>query len=198
MLLHQLPPLTAVEVVKRPSSVIKSPYVADVRFPDGSIGEYLVGDDGSFNITSTAPQASGQVTAIAFYEGTADTSPSTTALYSTGYLDNLGQIQNVNSGDAATDDPTPGLNVGRLPANTTFSLYVDGIKVNATYDPTMSTLTPDVALTDGPHDLTYTQTNAKGQESVQSLPLSVTIDTIPPAAPTLARPGATVGAWVGN
>ena len=38
MLLHQLPPLTEVTVVKRPSSVIKSPYVADVRFPDGRIG----------------------------------------------------------------------------------------------------------------------------------------------------------------
>lgn len=38
MLLHQLPPLLEVEVVKRPSSVIKSPYVADVRFPDGRIG----------------------------------------------------------------------------------------------------------------------------------------------------------------
>lgn len=38
MLLHQLPPLVEVEVVKRPSSVIKSPYVADVRFADGRVG----------------------------------------------------------------------------------------------------------------------------------------------------------------
>jgi DNA-binding sugar fermentation-stimulating protein len=39
MLLSTLPsPLVEVTVVKRPSSVIKSPYVADVRFPDGTVG----------------------------------------------------------------------------------------------------------------------------------------------------------------
>ena len=64
-----------------------------------------------------------------------------------------------------------------LPADTTASLYVDGVKLSATYDPATGTLTPDSPLAEGAHALTYTLADAAGNESGFSAPLNVTIAT---------------------
>jgi len=56
--------------------------------------------------------------------------------------------------------------------------------VPATYDPVTCTLTPNAPLAEGAHALTYTLTDAAGNESPQSLPLNISIDTTAPAAPT--------------
>ncbi|MDM8511370.1 Ig-like domain-containing protein [Acinetobacter baumannii] len=47
-------------------------------------------------------------------------------------------------------------------------MYVDGEKVAASYDPVTGTLTPTTPLADGSHQLTYTLTDAAGNESAQS------------------------------
>ena len=52
-----------------------------------------------------------------------------------------GAITSATSSAANTDDTTPGLNVGASLTDTP-SLYVDGVKVAATYDPLTGTLTP--------------------------------------------------------
>ncbi|MDZ5524895.1 Ig-like domain-containing protein [Acinetobacter baumannii] len=46
-------------------------------------------------------------------------------------------------------------------------MYVDGEKVAASYDPVTGTLTPTTPLADGSHQLTYTLTDAAGNESAQ-------------------------------
>ena len=46
-----------------------------------------------------------------------------------------------------------------------------------TYDPVTGTLTPNAPLAEGAHALTYTLTDAAGNESPQSSPLNISIDT---------------------
>ncbi|MDW9652891.1 type I secretion C-terminal target domain-containing protein [Sinorhizobium meliloti] len=103
----------------------------------------------------------------------------------TSYADNEGSVQDPASTAATTDDTTPGVNIGTVPAGTTPSLYVDGVKVDATYDPVAGTLTPVTPLAEGAHQLTYTLTDEAGNESGPSGPLSVTVDTGAPAAPAI-------------
>lgn len=87
--------------------------------------------------------------------------------------------------DNATRINTPAIAIAAPGAGETPSLYVDGVKVAATFDPATNTLTPTVPLADGPHSVTYTLTNANG-ESAQSPALAVVIDTIAPAAQSAA------------
>ena len=79
----------------------------------------------------------------------------------TSYDDNVGTIQNPASTATVTDDATPGVNIGAGLTDVP-SLYVDGIKVPATYNPTTGTLTPETPLSEGLHALTYTLTPAGG------------------------------------
>ncbi|WP_161499671.1 S-layer family protein [Limnohabitans sp. TS-CS-82] len=91
------------------------------------------------------------------------------------YVDNVGPITSTNSTAATTDDTTPGLNVGTVPADTSPKLYVDGVAVAATYDPVTGAITPITPLTQGPHALTYTLVDTAGWESNQSPALNLTI-----------------------
>ena len=91
-----------------------------------------------------------------------------------------------------TDDTTPGINVGPGLTDTP-SLYVDGVKVPATYDPVTGTLTPNTPLGIGLHQITMTLTDAAGNESPQSTAMPLTVDTMPPAAPTVSVPEAAGG-----
>ena len=110
---------------------------------------------------------------------TAPAKPSTP----TTYADNAGATQNPSSTAPSTDDTTPALNIGAVPAGQTPALYVDGAKVPATYDPVTGTLTPTTPLSDGPHQLAYTLTDPAGNESPVSSALPVTVDTTAPAKP---------------
>ncbi|MDB5878148.1 MAG: putative hemagglutinin/hemolysin-related protein, partial [Variovorax sp.] len=101
------------------------------------------------------------------------------------YLDNVGPVQNPNSTATLTDDTTPGLHIGALPAGATGAvLYVDGVIKPATYDPATGTLTPNSPLPDGVHTLGYGLTNSVGTTS-SSPTLILTIDSTPPPAPVL-------------
>ncbi|MDR2213931.1 MAG: hypothetical protein LBE21_09955, partial [Pseudomonadales bacterium] len=75
----------------------------------------------------------------------------------TSYEDNVGSIQNPASAEPVTDDPTPGINIGKGVTDTP-TLYVDDEEVPSTYDPDTGTLTPDESLEEGEHEITYTLT----------------------------------------
>ena len=100
------------------------------------------------------------------------------------YTDNVGSVTSATSTAATTDDTTPGINVG-IGLTDTPSLYVDGVKVAATYDSATGTLTPTTALTSGLHALSYALTDAAGNESDPSPALSLTVDSAAPAAPAV-------------
>ena len=137
--------------------------------------------DGAHAFTYTLKDAggleSGQSPALNI---TIDTVAPTTPLTApANYTDNVGAIQNVSSTAATTDDNKPGIKVGANLTDTP-TLYVDGVKVDATYDAVAGTLTPVNAVTDGAHAFTYTLTDAGGLESGKSPALNITIDTVAP------------------
>ncbi len=107
--------------------------------------------------------------------------------------------------DDITSDTTPTFEVSCSATNDSITLYVDGV-ANATYTCTAvgtADVTANPALSEGNHNITYTETNQFG-ESGQSPALSITIDTTAPGNPTIntptngspvsgtAEPGATV------
>ena len=95
----------------------------------------------------------------------------------------MGAVTSPTSTAGTTDDTTPGVNIGAGLTDVP-TLYVDGVKVPATYDPATGTLTPTTPLGDGAHSITYTLTDPSGNESAPSAPLSMTVDTTAPGAPT--------------
>ncbi|WP_228149225.1 Ig-like domain-containing protein, partial [Acinetobacter baumannii] len=111
---------------------------------------------------------------------TVDTLAPATPSVPSGYLDNVGADQGIKGSGSSTDDTTPGVVISAPGAGETPTLYVDGEKVAASYDPVTGTLTPTTPLADGSHQLTYTLTDAAGNESVQSPALLLTVDTTAP------------------
>ncbi|MFV5421974.1 Ig-like domain-containing protein [Acinetobacter baumannii] len=114
-----------------------------------------------------------------------DTTPPATPSVPSGYLDNVGPDQGIKGSGSSTDDTTPGVVISAPGAGETPTLYVDGEKVAASYDPVTGTLTPTTPLADGSHQLTYTLTDAAGNESAQSPAITVTVDTLAPATPSV-------------
>ncbi|WP_426391353.1 Ig-like domain-containing protein [Variovorax sp. R-27] len=170
-------------------------------YDNGSpIGSTAVKADGSWSFTPTTPLAEGahRLTTTAVdpvgneskpsgdYVVNVDTTAPATPAAATGYADNIGAVQNPASTASTTDDATPGINIGAVPAGLTPSLYVDGTKVAATYDPVAGTLTPNTPLTEGAHQLGYTLTDAAGNESKQAPTLAVAVNTSAPATPATA------------
>jgi hypothetical protein len=85
--------------------------------------------------------------------------------------------------DNVTNVNTPRFRIAPPAAGQTPNLYVDGARVDSTFNQAANTLQPTTALSDGEHQITYTVTNA-GVESGQSPSLTVTISTRAPGAPT--------------
>jgi hypothetical protein len=108
--------------------------------------------------------------------------PPTTA--PTNYIDNVGIVQSPTSTAATTDDTTPGINIGALPAGVTGAvLFVDGTQVGANYS--NGALTPSTQLGAGAHTFGYGYVGPNGT-SASSPTMSITIDTTAPNSPTAA------------
>jgi hypothetical protein len=137
----------------------------------------------TYSLVDAAGNESGQSPALGL---TVDTSAPNTPAAATTYVDGTGSITSTTSSAATTDETRPGVNIGALPGGATAYLYVDGVKVAATYDAVTGTLTPTAVLGEGPHSITYSLTNAAGTESAQSPALNLTIDTTAPATPGAA------------
>ena len=133
--------------------------------------------EGTHQVVARITDAAGNATAdTTTDEIVIDTMAPSTPTAPTSYDDNEGDIASATSTAAVTDDATPGINVGAGLTDTP-ALYVDGAKVAATYDAMTGTLTPDVALTDGTYEFTYTLTDAAGNESAESGSLEIEVDT---------------------
>ncbi|MGQ0984658.1 Ig-like domain-containing protein [Acinetobacter baumannii] len=142
--------------------------------------------DGSHQLTYTLTDAAGNESAQSpAITVTVDTLAPATPAVPSGYLDNVGPDQGIKGSGSSTDDTTPGVVISAPGAGETPTLYVDGVKVPASYDPVTGTLTPTTPLADGSHQLTYTLTDAAGNESAQSPALTVTVDTLAPATPAV-------------
>ncbi|MDC4655088.1 Ig-like domain-containing protein, partial [Acinetobacter baumannii] len=136
----------------------------------------------TYTLTDAAGNESAQSPALTV---TVDTLAPATPAVPSGYLDNVGADQGIKGSGSSTDDTTPGVVISAPGAGETPTLYVDGEKVAASYDPVTGTLTPTTPLADGSHQLTYTLTDAAGNESAQSPAITVTVDTLAPATPSV-------------
>ena len=165
-----------------------------MTLPDGSHVSTVVGSDGNYSVPLGPALTNGEKLPVTATDPSGNVSPPTevsapdltapaTPAAPANYADNVGAVQSPTSTAATTDDTTPGVNIGKNLTDTP-ALYVDGVKVPATYDPATGTLTPTTPLGAGAHTLTYTLTDPTGNESPQSAPLSVTVDTTAPGAPT--------------
>ncbi|HGH3622028.1 TPA: BapA prefix-like domain-containing protein, partial [Acinetobacter baumannii] len=68
-----------------------------------------------------------------------DNTPPATPAVPSGYLDNVGADQGIKGSGSSTDDTTPGVVISAPGAGETPALYVDGVKVPASYDPVTGT-----------------------------------------------------------
>jgi len=140
-------------------------------------------DEGEHELTYTlrdeAGNESGQSPGTTL---TVDTTAPAKPAAPASYEDNVGEEQSATSTAPVTDDDQPGINIGSGHTDTP-TLYVDGIETPATYDPVTGTLTPDDPVSEGEHDFTWTLTDTAGNESEQSDPLTIEIDTTAPAKP---------------
>ncbi|WP_242914322.1 Ig-like domain-containing protein [Brevundimonas pishanensis] len=151
-----------------------------VLTPNAPLGE----GRNTITITLTSPEGGESAPSEPLVITIDATAPSKPAA-PTGYEDNVGDVQSANSTAASTDDTTPGINVGAGLTDTP-RLYVNGVEVPATYDSTTGTLTPVSPLPEGSSTITYTLTDAAGNQSAPSDPLVITIDSTPPAKPSPA------------
>ncbi len=95
--------------------------------------------------------------------------------------DNVGSIQGAITAGATTDDNTPVLS-GTAEAGATISVYDNGTLLGtATVNADGSWSFTSPTLADGQHSLTVTVTDAAGNTSSASDPLSFTVDTVAPA-----------------
>ncbi|MEV4778337.1 Ig-like domain-containing protein [Burkholderia sp. LMU1-1-1.1] len=136
---------------------------------------------GSHTLTARATDAAGNVSAA----GTAltvviDTSAAAPAALALASASDSGTL-----GDGITNSATPTI-TGTAEANAAITLYdTDGVTVvgTATANGSGAWSTATATLGDGAHTLTAVQTDRAGNVSAASAGLSLTIDTLAPAAP---------------
>ncbi|MBW8686961.1 Ig-like domain-containing protein [Chitinophaga rhizophila] len=129
--------------------------------------------DGTHAVTATATDAAGNTSA-----------PSTTLNL---VIDTDAPLApTLTTAKNPTNDNTPTV-TGTAEANSTVTIIVGGTpigKITADANGNYS-YTFNLALTDGPHTVTATATDASGNTSPASTPLNITIDTQAPVAPTV-------------
>ncbi len=126
-------------------------------------------------IVVTAPNGTPKNYPITVHRATPAAPPAPTVAPDLIPEDDSGLLPGQDS-DNITNVTTPRFRIPQPGAGETPSLYVNGAKVDSTFDQVANTLKPTAALSDGTYPITYTLANTGG-ESAQSPPLSVTIDT---------------------
>jgi Bacterial Ig-like domain len=86
-----------------------------------------------------------------------------------------------SNSDDVTGDSTPSIVIPALANGDYPTLYVDGVAVAANWDALTQTLTPVAALPPGDYSITYTVSDANGNESAASPALSITLQAAPTA-----------------
>ncbi|RZT39339.1 Ig-like domain-containing protein [Cupriavidus agavae] len=180
--------------------------------PDSTIGIDLDGDGvadvtvgadgaGAWIYTPAPPLPDGTVVSVTATDAAGNTSAPTTAtidaapppapvVLSAG--DNVAPGTTPVATGGSTNDPTPTF-TGTAEPNSTVALYNGGTligSIQADGDGNWS-ITPTGPLDDGTYTLTATATDSVGNEGQASTGFVITIDTAPPAAPSIDVHGAT-------
>ncbi|MCS3602961.1 VCBS repeat-containing protein [Buttiauxella sp. BIGb0471] len=150
--------------------------------------------NGTLNLTATATDPAGNVgSPSANFTLTVDNTPLTAPVV-TEIVDNEGVIQTPLTSGSVTDDKTPTFN-GTGTVGSTINIYDNGgatpiatttVGANGTWSVTL----PELA--ENGHSLTIGATDPAGNSVGPSAPILITVDTAPPAAPTVLVPDGTV------
>jgi VCBS repeat-containing protein len=98
--------------------------------------------------------------------------------------DDTGLIRGTITWGAPTDASLP-LLAGTGEPGGTITIYDNGVAIGTTTVQPNGTwsVTPNAPLPDGTHSITVTETDAAGNQSTASAPVTFTVDTTPPSAP---------------
>lgn len=163
------------------------------------LGTAVVGEDGKWSLTPTAPlgeqtytlhitatDPAGNVSVPSdnFVITVDTTPPAIPPAFSV--QDNVGDDQGALQSGDRTDDNTPTLN-GTAVGGSIVTILVDGKAIGTTTANPQGgwSFTPSPALTDGTHTLTVTATDPAGNTSQPTPPFTLTVDTTGPDAPAI-------------
>ncbi|MES2251633.1 MAG: Ig-like domain-containing protein [Pseudomonadota bacterium] len=162
------------------------------------IGEALVDENGNWSFTPTTPLTSGEhafTTEVVDPAGNSsgqsdplnvvvDAIPGVVTIGK--LMDDQGTIQGAIAPNGNTDDAKPEIQGAGKPGST-IKVY-DGATLlgETTVKPDGSwSFTPGTALADGAHSITVTATDKAGNVSEPTKPFHFTVDTVPPATPSI-------------
>ncbi|SFS65119.1 Ig-like domain-containing protein [Saccharopolyspora flava] len=158
-----------------------------------TIGTATVGPDGTWSLTPEQPFPPGEHTIQATQAlGDAQSDPSNSVTFTVPDTvpPDPPVIQSPAPGDL-TGDSTPTVSGTAEPGSTVIVTDDQGNQVGTTTADVDGNWTVEVAqpFPDGPHTITATATDAAGNTSQPSDPVTFTVDTTPPGAPTITGPG---------
>lgn len=140
-------------------------------------------------VSATATDAAGNTSgpATAIVDTSLDTTPPLPPVV-TGATDDAGTIIGALAENAISDDTTPTFSGTSAEGGVTISVYDQGTLIGTTTAAADGswTFTPSPPLDEGDHVLTFTATDADGNESDPSTGFTFSIDTTAPAAPVVS------------
>ncbi|WP_419420274.1 Ig-like domain-containing protein [Legionella sp. D16C41] len=157
------------------------------------LGTALVSPGGTWALTPTTPLADGvhriQATQT---DAAGNTSPASTPVsFTVDTTAPAAPVITAPTNGSTTNDPTPTISgTGESGATVTVRLLPSSTVLGTALVSPGGTwaLTPTSPLTDGIHAIQATQTDAAGNTSPASTPVSFTVDTTAPAAPVITTP----------
>ncbi|WP_035065256.1 Ig-like domain repeat protein, partial [Nitratidesulfovibrio termitidis] len=160
--------------------------VITIHDGDEVIGSVTVDEDGTWTFTPDAPLTDGDhtFTVTATDEAGNESAPSDPI---TVTVDTQApEAPTIDAIDDVTNDDQPTLSGTGEPGSVITIHDGDEVIGSVTVDEDGTwTFTPDTPLTDGDHTFTVTATDPAGNESAPSDPITVTVDTQAPDAPTI-------------
>ncbi|WP_127473451.1 Ig-like domain-containing protein [Microbacterium sulfonylureivorans] len=161
-------------------------------FIDGaSVGTTTADGTGAWTFTPTTPLGDGEHTAVATATDAAGNTSgnSNTVAFTVDTGAPAAPIITAPADGSTVDDATPDI-VGSSEANATVEVFIDGASVGTTAADGAGawTLPLTTPLAEGPHTALATATDETGNTSLDSTPVTFTVDTATPAPPVITSP----------
>ncbi|MGU9933606.1 BapA/Bap/LapF family large adhesin [Enterobacter asburiae] len=152
---------------------------------------------GAHSFTAQATDAAGNTSVSSTsFNLTVDTTPPALPVL-TSILDDVGNAATPVANGGFTNDAQPTLS-GTAEAGSTVKIFDNGVQIGSvTATGGAWSFTPSPALSNGPHNLTFTATDAVGNASAPTAGYVINVDTLAPGAPVISSVIDDVGSVTG-
>ncbi|MGV1166170.1 BapA/Bap/LapF family large adhesin [Enterobacter asburiae] len=152
---------------------------------------------GAHSFTAQATDAAGNTSVSSTsFSLTVDTTPPALPVL-TSILDDVGNAATPVANGGFTNDAQPTLS-GTAEAGSTVKIFDNGVQIGSvTATGGAWSYTPSPALSNGPHNLTFTATDAVGNASAPTAGYVINVDTLAPGAPVISSVIDDVGSVTG-